>query len=240
MLDKNRLAIIQLNEAKRNSMIKKKQDENNELLEKELRKVNLKFDRQLKRQLKSYDNKLKNKEIKKVNKTLVKKGKKPKKLKVVKKKKLPSKSKLWDLYLKEIQRYVRLLESNENGIGKCISCWKLLHWTKAHWWHYQSRQFKEIADNLDNIHLQCPTCNGNKRNPQLITQNYRVNLLKLVWDKIVSHLENKNPIWWWNYERWIEKEIEDKTQEYYSMSKNLIGEKKDEISKNYMEKYFKK
>lgn len=63
---------------------------------------------------------------------------------------------LWPVFSK----YIRLRDSNEKGIGKCITCMRFLDWTKADCGHGVGRQHKGTKYNEQNNHLQCKPCNG--------------------------------------------------------------------------------
>lgn len=101
-----------------------------------------------------------------------------------------SKSRLKEKLLTLIQKYVRLRDSNKQWIGRCISCWKLVHRTKADGWHYISRMYKWTAYDERNINLQCKYCNWMLNWNQL---EYRKNLIKKIGLEQVEELEkNKN------------------------------------------------
>lgn len=86
-----------------------------------------------------------------------------------------------------IQKYARLRDSDSTWFGKCISCWKKIHWSKADGGHYISRANMSTAFNPDNINLQCKHCNG------MLHWNiveYRKNLIKKIGLKKVEDLES--------------------------------------------------
>jgi len=80
---------------------------------------------------------------------------------------------------KYIQLYVRLLETDANGYGKCCSCDLLLTWEEGQGGHFQpkGRNYNAAAFTIENLHLQCSSCNLYKGgNPagymQFMANNY--------------------------------------------------------------------
>ena len=55
-------------------------------------------------------------------------------------------------------KFIRLRDS-KNGIGRCITCGKLINWTKAHCGHFMPRTRLATRFNEQNCNLQCPRCN---------------------------------------------------------------------------------
>lgn len=64
--------------------------------------------------------------------------------------------KLWDIF----SIYIRLRDSNDQGVGECFTCRKPIHWTKGDCGHGIPRQHKSTKFNEWNNHLQCKKCNG--------------------------------------------------------------------------------
>lgn len=56
--------------------------------------------------------------------------------------------------------YVRLRDSDENGIGACITCGRRKHYKLMDCGHYIKRQFKSCRFNERNCNLQCKYCNA--------------------------------------------------------------------------------
>ena len=92
---------------------------------------------------------------------------------------------------KQVQLLARLVEVDQYGMGKCISCWKRLSWKDGHGGHYIPRQHMDTAFDLNNIHLQCPYCN-NQLHWNLI--EYRKNLINLYGEDFVLDLEARKNI----------------------------------------------
>lgn len=64
---------------------------------------------------------------------------------------------------KELDRvfslFIRLRDSNSEGLGKCITCDKVGHYKEMHCGHFRSRKYLSTRWNPFNCNLQCPTCN---------------------------------------------------------------------------------
>ncbi len=63
---------------------------------------------------------------------------------------------LWPVF----SLFIRLRDSNKQGIGFCFTCGKPKHYTKADCGHGAGRQHKGTKYNEQNNHLQCKHCNG--------------------------------------------------------------------------------
>ena len=59
-------------------------------------------------------------------------------------------------------RYVRLLASGEDGIGKCFICDKPLHWKEAQCMHYVGRSSLYLRWETKNCKSGCKECNEYK------------------------------------------------------------------------------
>ena len=57
-------------------------------------------------------------------------------------------------------RYIRLRDTDENGIGKCITCDVTLEFKKGQCGHFMGRENKSTRWNEDNAKLQCSRCNA--------------------------------------------------------------------------------
>jgi hypothetical protein len=63
---------------------------------------------------------------------------------------------LWDIF----SIYIRLRDSDKQGICKCFTCGALKHWTKGDAGHGIPRQHKATKFNEINNNFQCKGCNG--------------------------------------------------------------------------------
>ena len=64
--------------------------------------------------------------------------------------------KLWDIF----SVFIRLRDSDENGVCRCFTCGVIKHWTKGDCGHGIPRQHKATKFNEWNNHFQCKKCNG--------------------------------------------------------------------------------
>jgi hypothetical protein len=64
--------------------------------------------------------------------------------------------KLW----KAFSLYIRLRDTDENGYGSCITCGRVIHYTKGDCGHGIPRQHKATKYHEFNNFLQCKRCNG--------------------------------------------------------------------------------
>ena len=58
-----------------------------------------------------------------------------------------------------VQENARLRDTNEEWVGRCISCDTLCSWEWLAWWHRYSRKFRNICLDKENVNAQCHTCN---------------------------------------------------------------------------------
>jgi len=63
--------------------------------------------------------------------------------------------KLWDIFSK----YIRLRDSDVNGVITCISCGKRVYYKKADAGHFIVRQHNATRYDEDNVYGQCIYCN---------------------------------------------------------------------------------
>lgn len=63
---------------------------------------------------------------------------------------------LWPIFSK----YIRLRDSDKNGILKCFTCGRVKDWKQADCGHGVPRQHKATKYNEKNNHGQCKACNG--------------------------------------------------------------------------------
>lgn len=89
--------------------------------------------------------------------------------------------------LKNFQRLRRLEESNIDGLERCISCNKVLHWKEMQGGHYISRRVEATCIEPDNVWPQCSSCNCYKAGNYA---NYRINLVRRIGEARVKRLEN--------------------------------------------------
>ena len=61
-----------------------------------------------------------------------------------------------------LQRIVRLKAADENGYCQCVTCGKVDRWQDMQGGHFLSRKWTAHKLCEENIHPQCPGCNGPK------------------------------------------------------------------------------
>lgn len=68
--------------------------------------------------------------------------------------------------IKWFNRFIRLRDVDENGLGRCCSCRKFTHFRGADAGHYVSCKQEATRFDEENVHFQCQSCNrfqeGNK------------------------------------------------------------------------------
>ena len=65
-------------------------------------------------------------------------------------------NKLWEVF----SQFIRLRDSDHEGMCKCFTCHRITHWTRMDAGHGVPRQHKATKFNESNNHAQCKHCNG--------------------------------------------------------------------------------
>ena len=90
--------------------------------------------------------------------------------------------KLWKIYSK----YIRLRDSDGQGIGKCFTCNHRSHWKEADAGHGIGRQHKATKYDERNVHFQCGRCNRFEQGNQAIyKEEVEKRYGKGTWDELV-------------------------------------------------------
>ena len=58
------------------------------------------------------------------------------------------------------QKLVRLKAADEHGYCECVTCKTRKHWTEMQGGHFIGRKWTATKLMTENIHPQCPCCNG--------------------------------------------------------------------------------
>ncbi len=82
--------------------------------------------------------------------------------------------------------YIRLRDSDSNGILLCISCGEPVFWKKADAGHFIKRQHKATRFDEKNVNGQCRNCNWLKQGNDI---NYKIGLEKKYGPGIADRLE---------------------------------------------------
>jgi len=64
---------------------------------------------------------------------------------------------------KIFSQYIRISQSDEQGIGTCVSCGKQAPWKELQCGHYFNRSKLHTRWDEDNCHIQCKVCNVFKK-----------------------------------------------------------------------------
>lgn len=60
---------------------------------------------------------------------------------------------------KVFSAYIRIRNTDENGVGECVTCAKPLHWKEGDAGHFITRAALSTRFEPRNVHLQCKKCN---------------------------------------------------------------------------------
>lgn len=126
--------------------------------------------------------------------------------------------KLW----KWFSIYIRLRDTNENGMCSCFTCGRIAHWREMDCGHGIPRQHKATKYSLLNNHAQCKRCNGFEGGRQA---DYAKKVDKIygegTWDRLV--VLSKTTV---KYSRF---DIEFMTEFYKQLAQDLAKEKRIKI-----------
>ncbi len=99
------------------------------------------------------------------------------------------KKKLWKL----ISLFIRRRDADENGMVKCCSCDRWLHWKQGDAGHFIDGRHNAIVYDIRQIHFQCKPCNGGfsnqKYNKEEVKANYEVFMVKRYGQEVVDELK---------------------------------------------------
>lgn len=59
-----------------------------------------------------------------------------------------------------MQKYVKLKAADSNGYVQCVTCKTIKHWKEMQGGHFIGRKWTATKLLEENIHPQCPCCNG--------------------------------------------------------------------------------
>ena len=90
--------------------------------------------------------------------------------------------KLWKIF----SQYIRLRDSDGQGIGKCFTCGRTSHYKDFDAGHGIGRQYKSVKFDERNVHSQCGRCNRWGQGEQAIyKEEVEKRYGKGTWDEIV-------------------------------------------------------
>lgn len=94
-----------------------------------------------------------------------------------------AKKKAWEAF----SRWIRLRDSDEQGICRCITCPKRAHWKDMDAGHYITRAKESVLFDPQNVHAQCGGCNQYQGGKAL---EYRVELIRRYGQWVVEKMEH--------------------------------------------------
>ena len=116
-------------------------------------------------------------------------------------------------------KFIRLRDSNKDGMCQCISCGRVHYWKEIQNGHYMSRRYMSTRFDEMNCNAQCVACNiFNQGNIQM----YRKNLIKKIGEKNVDYLEYKAKA---TTKRYSVFELQELIKYYSILVKKLTDEK---------------
>tara|TARA_R110000737_G_scaffold350701_1_gene390460 strand:+ start:209 stop:601 length:393 start_codon:yes stop_codon:yes gene_type:complete len=125
-------------------------------------------------------------------------------------KKKPSRSKLIKKLDTVFSLYIRIKDSNKEGIGTCVTCGKQDHYKNLQAGHFQSRKHYATRWDEDNVKIQCVGCNVFKYGEQFLFSKYLGNNLS-------EELLDKSR----NIVKFTNIELEEMVTEYSNMLNTL-------------------
>lgn len=69
---------------------------------------------------------------------------------------------------KYFSQYIRLRDSDQNGIAECITCDTRVHWKRIQCGHFVSRKASTLRFDEENCNAQCVGCNMFKQGEQYL------------------------------------------------------------------------
>lgn len=108
-------------------------------------------------------------------------------------------------------KYIRLSNSNFQGMCTCISCGKQIPWKQCDAGHYVSRRHMSLRFDVKNVHPQCVECNRFKDGN---IEAYKRSLGKTT----VFYLENKKS----DIKQWDDIELDFLIRSYSKKIKELL------------------
>lgn len=89
---------------------------------------------------------------------------------------------------KEFSRYVRLVNSDDSGMCRCVTCNRSFRWDDIDAGHYIGRRFISTRYDDRNVHPQCKYCN---RFLEGLKDEYALFLIKKYGKEILDELHQK-------------------------------------------------
>lgn len=115
---------------------------------------------------------------------------------------------------KIFSEYIRIRDSDDKGLIRCISCGKIVPWKESDCGHYINRKHNSTRYDEKNCNAQCRSCN---RFDEGNIQGYRSGLISKYGQWVVNVLELKK----YNYCKMGQFEIDILGKEYKQKLKYL-------------------
>ena len=71
-----------------------------------------------------------------------------------------------------LQKLVRMKAADDGGYCQCVTCGVSKHWKEMQGGHFISRRYTATKLLEENIHSQCPGCNGPRAKDGVVTVEY--------------------------------------------------------------------
>ena len=85
-----------------------------------------------------------------------------------------------------VQKYTRMKAADSNGYCKCSTCDAVKHWTEMQGGHFVGRKWLATKLLEENIHPQCPACNGPRQGNMI---QYTLFMLDMYGKEFIEELE---------------------------------------------------
>jgi hypothetical protein len=115
-------------------------------------------------------------------------------------------------------QFIRLRDSNSEGICRCITCGSLHHFKQIDCGHYIKRQYMSTRFNEFNCHAQCRKCNWLEQGADA---KYREAIIK----KFGQEVHDLLIIQKYSTKKWTKFELEYLIKDYTDRVKILLKEK---------------
>jgi len=115
---------------------------------------------------------------------------------------------------REFSRYIRLRDSDTNGMCPCVTCGRLMNWKEAHAGHFIKRQHMAVRWDEQNVHSQCPADNVYKGGCQ---DEYSAYVLRTYGQDAFERLMREKR----TAKKWTRPELEELIDKYKTAAREL-------------------
>jgi len=114
--------------------------------------------------------------------------------------------------------YIRMRDSNSNGMCKCITCDKVKHWKEMDTGHFQSRRYLLTRYDEHNANAQCQNCNQWNSGEQY---RHGLEIDKKFGEGTAKELENKAR----GMQKMTKEDVMELAREFKEMAEDLAEQK---------------